>query len=469
MMALVWSLFADWVPKSGLWESLANKRRFMVTCRELIELALQHQGVGQGQFDGFVNEGADCGRDGSMEQAKHRACSLNHGGDDIHSMGRPRRQRVLFVATVDSHIWYFHMPHMQLLRDMGYSVEVAAGASGFAEQVHAEGYEVHKIPFSRNPLSIRNIMACRALRRLMKRRHYVMVHAHTPVAGFLGRLAARRVGVPHVIYTAHGFHFHSRGTWWSNGLYYALERIAARWTDTLVTINREDCTIASRAFAHGRTKIVYVPGVGVDCRRYQPSSSDVRMAARAALGLPADAYMVAWVGELDWNKRPEDALAAIRYLSQTGRTRMLMLGSGEIGEVIGELVVRYGLTGVVSLTGRVSDMVGYLSASDVLLSTSVREGLPRSVMEAMATELPIVAYDIRGCNDLVVDGETGFLVPFGDVPGLADKLAWLAQHPDERHRMGEAGRRRIEQTFSLEAVLPRMKTVYEDELRRGRS
>src|SRR5450756_199798 len=112
--------------------------------------------------------------------------------------------RALFVATVDSHIWYFHMPYLRMLRDMGFQVEVAAAPVGFAERIRAEGYEVHTIPFSRNPLNLRNIAAYRALRRLMQSRHYVMVHVHTPVAGFLGRLAARRQGVPHIVYTAHG-------------------------------------------------------------------------------------------------------------------------------------------------------------------------------------------------------------------------------------------------------------------------
>ena len=143
-----------------------------------------------------------------------------------------------------------------------------------------------------------------------------------------------------------------------------------------------------------------------------------------------------------------------------------MLGSGETSKETSDLVVQYGLTGVASLTGRVANVGDYLSASDVLLSTSIREGLPRSIMEAMAAGLPVVAYDIRGCNDLVVDGETGFLVPFGDVHGLTDELAWLAHHPDERHRMGEAGRKRIEETFSLEAVLPQMRTIYQNELGR---
>jgi glycosyltransferase involved in cell wall biosynthesis len=393
----------------------------------------------------------------NRQSAGTATCAADSAGADMS---------ILFVATVDSHIWYFHMPHMQLLRDMGYEVEVAAAPVGFAERIRAEGYEVHTIPFSRNPLSLRNIAAYRALRELMQNKHYVMVHVHTPVAGFLGRLAARQQGVPHIVYTAHGFHFHSRGKWWSNLLYYALERTGAHWTDTLITINGEDFALASRAFAHGRAKVVYVPGVGTDCGRYQFLSTTERIAARASLGLPVDALVAVWVGELNRNKRPEDALAAIRCLSQEDLTRMVMLGSGSRDQEVSNLAVQYGLDDVVSLTGRVPNVAEYLSASDVLLSTSSREGLPRSVMEAMAAGLPVVAYDIRGCNDLVVDGETGFLVPFGDVHGLADRLAWLVQHPDERRHMGEAGRRRIEETFSLEAVLPQLRAVYQDELGR---
>jgi glycosyltransferase involved in cell wall biosynthesis len=378
-------------------------------------------------------------------------------------------RRVLFVATVDSHIWYFHMPHMQLLRDMGYSVEVAAGESGFAKQIHAEGYEVHTMGFSRNPPSIQNITAYRALRRLMQSRQFVMVHAHTPVAGFLGRLAARQEGVPHIVYTAHGFHFHSQGTWWSNRLYYALERIAARWTDTLITINKEDLAIASRAFAHGRTKVVYVPGVGTDCSQFNPATADQKTRERTLLRLGEDSFIIVWVAEFIKRKRPDDALAAVHGLGSKAPVQLLMLGDGLLLNSIQKAVLQHSMQDTIALRGRLSNVANYLAASDAFLSTASQEGLPKGVMEAMAAGLPVVAYDVRGCNDLVVDGETGFLVSFGDVRGLAGKLAWLAQHPDERHRMGEAGRRRIEQTFSLEAVLAHMKTVYEDELRRGRS
>ena len=373
---------------------------------------------------------------------------------------------VLFVATVDSHIWYFHMPHMQLLREMGYVVEVAAGPVGFADRIRAEGYELHTIPFSRNPLSIRNVATYCALQKLIQSKHYVMVHANTPVAGFLGRIAAQRQGVPHIIYTAHGFHFHSHGKWWSNRLYYTVEQMASHWTDTLITINKEDFGVASRDFGGGRTKVVYVPGVGTDCSQFAPATVCQRTHVRISLHLREEAFVIAWVAEFIKRKRPDDAVAAVHDLSHGTSAQLIMLGDGLLLDSIQKAVLERGMRDTIAFRGRVSNVANYLTASDVFLSTASQEGLPKGVMEAMAAGLPVVAYDIRGCNDLVVDGETGFLVPFGDVHGLTDKLAWLAHHPDERHRMGEAGRKRIEETFSLEAVLPQMRIIYQNELGR---
>ncbi|MHB8107499.1 MAG: glycosyltransferase family 4 protein [Candidatus Cryosericum sp.] len=401
-----------------------------------------------------------------MLHDKLNAAKTSIAGDEYDRNVAIEGASVLFVATVDSHIWYFHMAHMQLLRDMGYAVEVAAAPAGFAEEIRGEGYEVHSIPFSRNPLNMRNILAYSTLRKLMRSKHYIMVHVHTPVAGFLGRLAARRQGVSHIVYTAHGFHFHRYGMWWSNCLYYTLERIGARWTDVLITINREDFAAASSRLVRGRTKVVYVPGVGVDCRKFQVPSTAEHVNARASLEFSQNSCAIVWVGELNRNKRPQDALVALSRLCETTSAQMVMLGNGKRAQEMRNLAAQYGLGEIVRLLGRVTNVAEYLSASDVFVSTSMREGLPRSILEAMATGLPVVAYDIRGCNDLVVDGETGFLVPFGDVHGLADKLAWLARHPDERHRMGEAGRERIMEKFSLAAVLPKLKTVYQDELAR---
>jgi glycosyltransferase involved in cell wall biosynthesis len=242
--------------------------------------------------------------------------------------------------------------------------------------------------------------------------------------------------------------------------------MAAHWTDTLITINKEDFRVASRDFGYGRTKVVHVPGVGTDCSQFAPATVCQRTHARVSLHLREDAFVIAWVAEFIKRKRPGDAVAAVHDLSHGTPAQLVMLGDGLLLDSIQKTILQRGMRDTIAFRGRVSNVAEYLTASDVLLSTAGQEGLPKGVMEAMAAGLPVVAYDIRGCNDLVVDGETGFLVPFGDVHGLTDKLAWLAQHPDERCHMGEAGRKRIEETFSLGAVLPQMRAIYEHELGR---
>ncbi len=374
--------------------------------------------------------------------------------------------RVLFVANVDTHLWAFHLPYMDLLRDMGYTVEAAAAPAGFAEKILSEGYEVHPIPFTRHPLSFRNIMAYRELCRLLRSRRYTMVHVHTPVAGFLGRLAARREGVPHIVYTAHGFHFHNHGKWWSNVLYFLLERIAVPWTDVLITINRDDYAVASHTFARGTTRVLYVPGVGTDCTTFVPVSPDEKQRERARLHLAGDAVVIGWVGEFIPRKRPFDAIAAIEGLASLQQTQLVMLGDGPLWESVRNTAARQADTTRTLCLGQKANVPGYLAASDIFLSTAGQEGLPRNVMEAMAAGLPVVAYDIRGCNDLVIEGVTGFLVPMGDLSAMRNKLEWLAEHPQERRDMGAAGRKRIEETFALDKVLPQMRIIYQNELER---
>lgn len=374
-------------------------------------------------------------------------------------------RRVLFVATLDSHIHHFHLPFMHLLQDMGYTVEAAAAPSGFAGRIEAEGFHVYTIPFSHTPLNPCNIRAYRQLFRLMRTRNYAMVHLNTPVAAFLGRIAAHHAGIPHILYMAHGFHFHRNGRLPANVCYFLLEAVGAHYTTTLVTINRDDYAAAQKHFASAGTHVVYVPGVGVDTAVFSVPAQEERMRARQELGIAGEATVLAWTGELNANKRPQDAVRLLRLSRAEGADIILLLaGTGPLER---SLRTDSALPDdSVRLLGYVQDMRRILQAADIFLNTSRREGLPLSVMEAMATGLPIVAYNIRGCSDLVVDGETGFLVTPGDVHMAADRIVRLAADAGTRCKMGEAGRIRIEQKFSLMQVVPQMKKVYEDELGR---
>lgn len=375
------------------------------------------------------------------------------------------RGRILFVATVDSHLFYFHLPFMRLLREMGYEVEAAAGPSGFADRIESAGFRVFPFGFTRNPFDTRLLGVTARLIRLMRERHYVLVHVHTPIAGFVGRYAAHRAGIPHVLYTAHGFHFHPLGNRMLNRLYTAIEKMASRWTDVLVVINDEDAAAARVLFARPGLDIEQVPGVGVDTQAYAPVENEVQARLRERLGVAGAGLVVGWVGEFIRRKRPGDVLKVARCLaSRLPDARFVMAGKGPLERETVQRSRYFGLDRTVLFPGWQGDVASFLGACDVVVSTASQEGLPRNILEAMACGLPVVAWNIRGCRDLVVDGATGFLVPFGDVDTMCLRLEQLAHSESMRRDMGAAGRDRATSEFGQERVLGQMRRIYASQL-----
>ena len=371
------------------------------------------------------------------------------------------RPRVLFVATVDVTIWAFLMPYMRALRQRGWRVEAAASPSGYAERIKAEGFVVHPVSFARSPLSGANIKGAYQLLQLLRRGHFDVLHVHTPVAGFFGRWAAHAAGTPCVVYTAHGFHFHEYGGRISNAVFLAAERIAARWTDILVTINRDDYATARLRMSRHRLRIRYVPGVGLDPRQYDSRLSTRRPLSEHGIRLSPGQCVVAWVGEFNPGKRPLEALQVVADLRRGGLpVCLIMAGKGPLLATTKAACADWGLQGICWFVGSIDWIPDLLAESRVFIMTSQREGLPRSMMEAMAAGLPVVAYSIRGVRDLVQDGVNGRLVPLGETKQMADAVAELVLKPDMAHRMGNAGRVTIQEGFSLEAAMSQMMPVY---------
>jgi glycosyltransferase involved in cell wall biosynthesis len=312
------------------------------------------------------------------------------------------RPRILFVATVDSHLYYFHLPFMRLLSGMGYEVEAAAGPSGFASRIESAGFHVIPFGFTKNPLGLHLPEVTAQLIRLMRERRYVLVHVHTPIAGFLGRYAARRAGVPHVMYTAHGFHFHPLGVPAVNRLYIMIESLASRWTDVLIVINHEDAASAKALFSRPGLDIEYVPGVGVDTNAFVPADPDVRARSRERLSVEGAGLVVGWVGEFTRRKRPGDVLKLARRLAGSlPEARFVMVGEGPLESDTRQRAAAWGLQDKVLFPGWQGDVPSLLAGCDALVSTASQEGLPRNVLEAMACGLPVVAWNIRGCHDWV--------------------------------------------------------------------
>ncbi|BAL81656.1 glycosyltransferase family 4 protein [Caldisericum exile] len=367
-------------------------------------------------------------------------------------------KKILFLATVDSHIYYFHIPFMKLLRDMGYEVEVACSNVGFTDKIEVEGFRVHNIPFSRNPLSISNIRSAIELYKLVKKENYIMLHTHTPVASFIGRIVGRIAGIPHIVYTAHGFHFHEYGNPLMNLIYFHLEKFAGRFTDVLITINTDDYKIAKEKKIVPNGKIIYLKGVGVDTEKFKAESENLDKNFNVG-----KSFVFTSVGRMEKEKHFDHLLKAFYVVSQKNKNfELVLIGDGKCYDSLRNLSYGLSLEDYIRFVGYLEDIKPYLGSSLAFVFTSSREGLPVSVMEAMAMEKPVVSYNIRGVRDLIEDGVNGFLVPFGDIEGLADKIIYLMENPEVAKEMGKRGREKIEREFSLNIILAQMKYIYKE-------
>lgn len=368
------------------------------------------------------------------------------------------RGRVLFLATVYTHLAAFHIPFMQLLQNKGYEVHAAASPDeGRKEEVEAIGVKCWDIPFARSPYSLKNWRALKELSCLFEVYRFALIHAHTPVAAFLGRYLAKAKGQGPVLYTAHGFHFY-RGAPIKNWLlYYPLERLAAPLTDGLIVINDEDYQAARRMGFKAGDNLFYVPGVGVELEKYTayPGSG----ALRKEVGISRQEIVVTCIAEFSPVKNHVFLLKAWEKVASSIRgVHLWLVGEGKLKNRLEHKMQTLGIPRVYFLGFR-QDIPKVLQDTDIFVLVSCREGLPRAVMEAMAAGKPVVASNVRGNRDLVEHGRTGFLVELGDVEGLAGYLEMLARDESLRLSLGAAGREKIK-NYSLDKVLAEMDAIY---------
>jgi glycosyltransferase involved in cell wall biosynthesis len=376
-------------------------------------------------------------------------------------------KRALIAASVASHAERFCMNDARLLREFGYEVDVACnfetGSSCSPEQVRAfeerlnrEGYGRKQIDFDRGALHLRmHVRAFRQLKSLIADHDYDVIHCTTPIGGAICRAAARktrRQGAK-VLYTAHGFHFFKGAPLKNWLLFYPVEKLCARWTDVLITINREDFDRAKRKL-HAK-RVEYVPGVGIDLKRFREGkySSEDNLKTRAALGVSADDKLLLSVGELNENKNHETVIRALAELNRP-KLRYVICGCGPLEEYLRRLAVRLGLAERVVLAGYRTDVDRLYACADLFVLPSLREGLPVVLMEALASGLPAVCSDTRG-NDELTEKNARF--PQGDAHACAEKLReYLFKDNTDEIKRNLAHL----QEYGADAVTKRMREIY---------
>ena len=359
--------------------------------------------------------------------------------------------KIVEVTNVDFSLRHFLLPLMRGAAARGHEVVGVSADGALLQEVRAEGLRVEAMPLARSLSPRAQWTALWAMVRLLRRERPDLVHAHMPISGFIARLAARIAGVPRVAYTCHGFLFNQPGPWARRGLGLVMEWLGGRMTDVTLTVSSEEARDARRLWiARGAVAV----GNGRDPGRFHPDPA-ARARVRAALGVAADAVVVVIVSRLVRHKGYPELLAAFRDVKGA---ELWVVGerlASDHGADMEEVFDRAGLGQRVRRLGYRRDVPDVLAAADVFTLPSHFEGLPMSVIEAMLTGLPVVATDIRGPREQVVDGVTGMLVPAGSVAPLAAALGRLAGDAGLRARMGAAGRARALELYTERAVVER--------------
>lgn len=371
-------------------------------------------------------------------------------------------KKALITATVQSHIAQFHKPLIHLLRNNGYVVDIA-GRDNLKEKNGLKIEDVsqaYDVPFSRSPKSKDNITAYKQLKHIIDEGQYDVIHCNTPMGGIVTRLAARdaRKRGTKVIYTAHGFHFFRGASKLAWLVYYPIEKFFCRYTDTLITINREDFQLASTRFY---VKCTYMHGVGVDEDRYYPANSDQEVGdLKSELGIPSDRFIMLCIGELLPNKNQRMAINVVADVVKKYPNVLLFLaGNGPEKENIERYIAERGLSNNVKMLGYCTCLEKYQKVSDILLACSYREGLPLNLIEAMLSGNPVIATHNRGHNELIDNGRNGFLVNPDDAIAMGEHIIDFIEHPDKRQQMGKEAIN-VGQQYGKKVITEELKNIY---------
>lgn len=312
---------------------------------------------------------------------------------------------------------------------------------------------------ARSPFAFRkNYRAYKQIVKIIRENNIDYIHCNTPVGGILGRLAGKKCKVKKVIYQVHGFHFYKGAPKKNWLLYYPVEKWLARYTDALITINKEDFEFAKEKFRlRNGGKIYYVPGVGINASEYRCEVSK-REEKRRELNIPEDAFVLISAGELNANKNNRVIIAAMEQLKRSD-IHYILCGVGELEDELRRQTDAAGLSQNVHFLGYRNDIKELYEAADCFVMPSFREGLSRSIMEAMSSGLPCIVSKIRGNVDMIEEGEGGYLCSPTDTDSYAEAIKKLADDDELKAKMKAFNLENVKK-FDSSVVTVEMKKIY---------
>ena len=309
-------------------------------------------------------------------------------------------KKLLFISNITDKITNFSYPSYAACKKLGIEFHLAANLDNFDFKNNPyKDIVFHNIHCERNPLSIKNFKSYAMINDIIKEYQIDFIHCNTPTGGLLGRICGKKMHVKKVLYTAHGFHFYKGAPLFNNTILKLVEYILALYTDVIITINQEDFLAAQKFKLKQNGHIYKVNGVGISIEDYQNINID-KLNKRKSLGLNETDFICIGIGRVEANKNYSACIEAI-VDTHDNKIHFLICGDGNQVEKMKKLAKQKKIDKQIHFLGFRNDINELLNIADCYLSMSKREGLPRAMMEAMASGLPCIASNIRGNKDLI--------------------------------------------------------------------
>lgn len=359
------------------------------------------------------------------------------------------------------------MPLIKALEENAFEVDLCCGKGEYLGFLLENNCKVHEVPFSRTLLTYKHILTLMELFKLLKKEKYDIVHVHTPIAAAIGRIAAKLAGVPIIIYTAHGFYFHDNMSFILYKTFLMIEKLLARLTtDWLFLQNIEDECIAKRyKFLKKENRIVWI-GNGVSSSEFSQVIN--AKAWRAENGINENDIVLCFIGRIIKEKGILELIKAFSRIKLNCDNVKLVIVGGTLNSDRDNATARKALRIIrkqnlmndILFLGYRDDVPQILSAIDIFVLPSYREGMPRSIIEAMMSGKPVIASNIRGCREEIVNGETGILIEPRNVNELENAIRKFISSPEVMKIMGENGRNRARKLYDETAVIERQMIAF---------
>ncbi|MCJ7577436.1 MAG: glycosyltransferase family 4 protein [candidate division Zixibacteria bacterium] len=369
----------------------------------------------------------------------------------------------LIIGGAQEHMIYL----CDLLDKKRFSVKILSGAqtareSDYADAVRKKNIKLILLPqLTREINPLRDFLALFRMVTCIKRERFDIVHTNSSKAGILGRLAARLAGVPVIVHTAHGWAHHDYMGNLRRKFYVTSERAAEKFTDKIIAVSEQNVDKALKDKIGKRSKYCIIRS-GIDLEKFNRLDIDVNKEKRKLNIDPKD-KVVGSVTRLFAQKSPGDFIGmANEILKNNSRVSFLLVGDGPLKQEIETMIAEYKIAEKVILTGFRSDIPELLSIIDVFVLTSLWEGLPRVLPQAMAMGIPIVATCVDGVPEAVKHGQNGFLVPPKDFRALAQRTLQLIENPSLAKIMGEAGKKMVYPEFCVKEMVRKTEKLYEE-------